>query len=224
MLPLASGGWGGEMHTEPGRGAKGNQALTQTVTRPGVTVASLPFSSEWGLFPVGNFSLVREFGSWEHFPLNNGAIKLFSMVKRQEPQKVLGPRFSPLGSKPPVVPQCWPCPSEWQKGSVFWILKINQGRIFMLLKKQIKRSAENVKILQDKLSFKRDNCVDILVTARFHSLTERSRAWKWLCCFLNWNAVWVVSQRCTLPCKTKDSILTLWGFSPRPSTLCSNLH
>lgn len=46
----------------------------------------------------------------------------------------------------------------------------------MLLKKQIKRSAENVKILQDKLSFKRDNCVDILVTARFHSLTERSRA------------------------------------------------
>lgn len=41
----------------------------------------------------------------------------------------------------------------------------------MLLEKQT-RSAENVKILQDKLSFKRDNCVDILVTAHFRSLTS----------------------------------------------------
>lgn len=45
----------------------------------------------------------------------------------------------------------------------------------MLLEKQT-RSAENVKILEDKLSFKRDNCVDILVTAHFRSLTKYSHA------------------------------------------------
>lgn len=60
----------------------------------------------------------------------------------------------------------------------FLILKINHGWIFMLLEKQTQRSAENVKILQDKLSFKGDNCVDILVTAHFHSLTKCSHAWK----------------------------------------------
>ena len=55
------------------------------------------------------------------------------------------------------------------------ILKTNHGWIFMLLEKQTQRSAENVKILQDKLSFKGDNCVDILVTAHFH---KKGRGWE----------------------------------------------
>lgn len=61
----------------------------------------------------------------------------------------IGAQIFTLGEQNSSHPQYLSFSSEWLKGYLFRIQKINHGWTFMLLKKQTKRSAENVKLLQD---------------------------------------------------------------------------
>lgn len=95
----------------------------------------------------------------------------------EEQQMVLDLNFH-LGDQISGYPQYWPFSSECLRGSLS-LNSENEPRLDLYAlgeETQTKGSAENVKVLEEKLSFKRDNCVDVLVTAHFRSLTKCSHA------------------------------------------------